>query len=439
MRKRLKVLTVGCKANFADSASVVRSAVGAGFDIVSAAQPADVVIINSCTVTHRADRDSRSHARRARRDNPGATVIFMGCYAQASLPDRAKIPEIDHWIRKEDQDPKRSGEEHLTGILREISGNGSEEPAVLSEYAAGLLLGHRRTFLKIQDGCDFFCSYCVVPMARGASRSVPEDEIVEKAVGAERDGARELVLTGVHIGLYGADTGRKDPLPGLIRRLHRETSRVRIRLSSIEPGELTGSLMETIVCLPRMCPHLHVPLQSGCDRTLERMRRPYRSSGYRKIIADAALRIPDICLGADVIAGFPGETSGDFEQTVRLLQDSPVNYLHVFPYSSRPGTESARWTDDVDPPEKKKRVSRLLSLDARMREEFLSRQIGRTVDVLAESEDPARGVLSGRSGNYAEVQFPGSASGIGEIHRVAVESIRDGKAIGTRIGRDVSP
>jgi threonylcarbamoyladenosine tRNA methylthiotransferase MtaB len=433
MRKRLKVLTVGCKANFADSASVVRSAVGAGFDIVSTRQPADVVIINSCTVTHRADRDSRSHARRARRDNPGATVILMGCYAQVSFPEKAKVPEVDHWIGKVDPDAQSTGEASLKEILREISGNGRGESDTLSDYAAGLLLGHRRTFLKIQDGCDHFCAYCVVPLARGGTRSIPEEEIVDRAVGAERDGARELVLTGIHIGLFGADSGRKDALPGLIRRLLRETSHVRIRLGSIEPGELTGSLLETIVCHPRVCPHLHVPLQSGCDRTLARMRRPYRSSDYGKTVSDAALRIPDICLGTDVIAGFPGETPGDFAETVQLLRDSPVNYLHVFPYSARPGTESAQWTDDVSPDEKKERVSRLLSLHARMREEFLSRQIGRTVDVLAESEDPVRRELSGRSENYAEVLFPWAASGIGEIHRVAVESIRDGKAVGTRV------
>ena len=163
------------------------------------------------------------------------------------------------------------------------------------------------------------------------------------------------------------------------------------------------------------------------------MRRPYRSSQYGEIVADAASRIPELCLGTDIIAGFPGESPGDFEDTARFLRDSPINYLHVFPYSARPGTESALWTDDVSAAEKKGRVSRLLSLDERMRKEFLARQIGRTVEVLAELVDPVRGDLSGRSGNYVEVLFPGAASDIGEIHRVAVKSIRDGKAVGTRI------
>jgi threonylcarbamoyladenosine tRNA methylthiotransferase MtaB len=432
MRKRLKVLTVGCKANFADSASVVRVAVAEGFDIVADTQPAEVVVINSCTVTHRADRDSRSHARKARRENPEATVILTGCYAQVSPPEREKIPEVDHWVGLTERDAPAAEEGGLAGILHEVSGFGPGNPELLSDYAADLLLGHRRTFLKIQDGCDFSCAYCVVPLARGRNRSVPEAEIIARAVRSEAEGARELVLTGIHIGLYGADSGKRDALPGLVRKLLRNTTRARIRLSSVEPGEITGALVETIAGDPRVCAHLHVPLQSGCDRTLARMRRPYRRVDYGKVVSDAALRIRGLSLGADVIVGFPGETPADFEETVRFLRDSPITYLHVFPYSARPGTESAGLVDDVPSAEKKGRVSRLRSLSARMREAFLSRQVGTTVDVLAETTDREGATLSGRSGNYAEVDFPGSASEIGEIHRVCVESVRDERLSGTR-------
>ncbi len=433
MRKRLKVLTVGCKANFADSASVVRTAVAEGFEIVSPSEPADVVIINSCTVTHRADRDSRALARRARRENPEGVVILTGCYAQVYPSEHGKVPEIDHWIGT------GSGEASLGGILREISGDGSRKTALLSHHSANLLLGHRRTFLKIQDGCDFSCAYCVVPLARGKNRSVPEEELVARAVAAEEDGACELVLTGIHIGLYGADAGRRDALPGLVSRLLAETTHARIRLSSIEPGELTDRLIETIAGHPRMCSHLHVPLQSGCDRTLSRMRRPYGPADYRNAVSGAAAQIPDLALGADVIAGFPGETPADFEETVQFLRDLPVTYLHAFPYSARPGTESARFPDDVPSAEKKRRVSRLLVLDAGIREAFLSRQIGRTLDVLAETADPGRGELSGHAGNYAEVFFPGMASDIGEIYRVAARSVRDGRLSGTRVGEVPRP
>ncbi|HEU5360222.1 MAG TPA: tRNA (N(6)-L-threonylcarbamoyladenosine(37)-C(2))-methylthiotransferase MtaB [Candidatus Deferrimicrobiaceae bacterium] len=433
MRKRLKVLTVGCKANFADSASVVRLASALGFDVVSAALPADVVVINSCTVTHRADRDSRALARRARRENPGTTVILAGCYAQVSPSDREKVPEADHWVGTPGNRPSGPGQEDLAEILKELSGNGGGEPKNLTDFSADMLLGHRRTFLKIQDGCDFSCAYCVVPRARGKNRSVPEEEIVERAVAAEDDGAREIVLTGIHIGLYGADSGKRDALPGLVRRLLDETSRARIRLSSVEPGELTERLIETIAGQPRVCAHLHVPLQSGCDRTLRRMRRPYVSAEYGKAVSAAAARIPGLSLGADVIVGFPGETPADFEETVRFLENSPVSYLHVFPYSARPGTQSASFQDDVHSLEKKRRGSRLLALDAKMREAFLARQIGATVDVLAEEMDRERNELSGRAGNYAEVRFPGNAEEIGEIHRVVVETVGGRKLSGKRI------
>jgi threonylcarbamoyladenosine tRNA methylthiotransferase MtaB len=439
MGKRLKVLTVGCKANFADSASLVQTSVAYRFSIVPADVPADVVIINSCTVTHRADRDSRSLARRARRENPGAVIILAGCYAQVSPSERRKTPEADYWVGTGAGKGPDDGEGSLEGILRHISGNGGGKPATLSEYAADLLLGHRRTFLKIQDGCDFSCAYCVVPLARGKNRSVREEEVVGKAVAAEEDGARELVLTGIHIGLYGADAGKRDALPHLITRILRETSRARIRLSSIESGELTERLVGTITAHPRVCAHLHVPLQSGCDRTLARMRRPYDRAGYEKAVSGAAARIPGLSLGADVIAGFPGETPADFEETVRFLRDLPGTYLHAFPYSPRPGTESARWKDDVPSAEKKSRVSRLLRLDGRMREAFLARQVGTTLDVLAEREDPGREELSGHSGNYAEVRFPGGAAEIGEIHRVSAEYVREGKIVGTRVREARSP
>ncbi len=433
MGKRLKVLTVGCKANFADSSSVVRLAAAHGFDIASPNDPADVVIINSCTVTHRADRDSRSLARRARRENPSATVILTGCYAEVSRPDRDRLPEVDFWVGTGGRDAPEPDAGSLAGILAKIAENGRRDPVFLSDHAADRLLGRQRTFLKIQDGCDFACAYCVVPVARGRNRSVPEAEILERAAAAESDGAREIVLTGIRIGLYGTDRGSKEALPDLVRKILAATSRIRIRLGSIEPLELNGRLIDLVASNPRVCAHLHVPLQSGSDRTLSRMRRRYRSAEYEASVTAAAARIPGLSLGADVIAGFPDETDGDFEETVRFLRDSPVTYLHVFPYSARPGTESAKYPDSVSPPVKKERVSRLLSLDARMRDVFLSGQVGKTLDVLAETADRGGRELAGLSGNYVEVRFPGSASGIGEIHPVLVSAVREGRLRGTCI------
>lgn len=424
MRKRLKVLTVGCKANFADSASIVRAAVSQGFDIVSPSESADVVVVNSCTVTHRADRDSRALARRARRENPGAALVLTGCYAEVSPEDRRAVPEVDHWIGLGDLGS-------LGSVLRELGGSGGRGAAPISEHAADLLMGHRRTFLKIQDGCDFRCAYCIVPVARGGSRSRPEAAIIADAVQAEDDGAREIVLTGIHIGHYGSDRGGRDALAGLLVRLLRETSVARYRLSSVEPMEITEPLLAAIAGNPRVCPHLHVPLQSGCDRTLTRMRRPYGAARYAAVVSRVAAAVPGIQTGADVIAGFPGETRDDFEETLRFLRDVPVDYLHVFPYSARRGTESAGWHDDVSAAEKKERVARLLALDASKRESFLSRQAGKALDVLAETVHHGRGELSGHAGNYAEVSFPGRPDGVGRIFRVRAVAARGTRLIGT--------
>ncbi|MGE5188619.1 MAG: MiaB/RimO family radical SAM methylthiotransferase [Gemmatimonadota bacterium] len=424
MRKSLKVLTVGCKANFADSASIVRAAVSAGFEIVSPRDPADVVVVNSCTVTHRADRDTRALARKARRENPGAAVVLAGCYARLPPAQRGTVPGVDHWIGAGDAGT-------LAALLRRIGGvaAGGDGPAI-SDHAADLLLGHRRTFLRIQDGCDFRCAYCVVPVVRGPNRSRPEDEIAAEAARSEDDGAREIVLTGIHIGLYGTDRGGRDGLAGLVRRLLRATSGVRFRLSSVEPMEITEPLLAAIAGSSRVCPHLHVPLQSGCDRTLSRMRRPYDAARYARAVSRAAAAVPDIQIGADVIAGFPGESRDDHERTVGFLRDVPVDYLHVFPYSARPGTESAGWADDVPPAEKRERVARLLALDASMRAAFLRRQEGKALDVLAESFHHGRGELSGRAGNYAEAAFPGPPEGVGRIFRVRVAGSRGKTLLG---------
>ncbi|MBI5575735.1 MAG: tRNA (N(6)-L-threonylcarbamoyladenosine(37)-C(2))-methylthiotransferase MtaB [Deltaproteobacteria bacterium] len=441
MRRRVKVLTVGCKANFADSASIAREAVSAGFDVVPPTEPADVVIVNSCTVTHRADRDSRALVRRARRDHPDASIVMTGCYAESAPEAKASIPEADHWIGAGNPGALKSLLEEISGECRlnEPGGDYAAGKPRLSEFAADLLLGHRRTFLKIQDGCDFACAYCIVPLVRGGNRSLPENEIVEKAAAAERDGARELVLTGIHIGLYGADRGERDGLADLVRLLLRETSLARLRLSSVEPMEVTDSLISAIAGSPRICRHLHIPLQSGCDRILSRMRRPYDASRFSETAARAAGILPGVRIGADVIAGFPGETREDFDETVRFLSGVPVNYLHVFPYSQRAGTESAKWKDDVSPREKKERVAELLRVDAEKRAGFLKAQAGKELEVLAETAHPGRGELSGYSGNYLEVAFPGDRSGIGGLFRVRAGRIRGKCLIGERMDMTSDP
>ncbi|OIP36580.1 MAG: hypothetical protein AUK27_01265 [Deltaproteobacteria bacterium CG2_30_66_27] len=426
MRGRLTVVTVGCRANFADSASILAQAAHAGFEVVEGGAPADVLVINSCTVTHRAARDSRATARRLRREHPGAILVMTGCFAETTPDARASVPEVDHWVGI--REPST-----LPRLLRSLAGDAASSDEELSDFAADRLLGHSRVFLKIQDGCDAACAYCVVPKARGAGRSLTRREIVERAVRAEGDGAREIVLTGIHAGGYGADRGERDGLAALVAALLGATSECRFRLGSIEPREVTSALVSLLSTQGRLCPHLHVPLQSGSDRVLLRMRRPYTARQYRERLVLLAAEVPGIRLGADVLAGFPGETSDDFAETVRLIRDTPLSYLHVFPYSPRPGTESAGWTDDVIPAEKTRRVARLRAADSAMRRAYLARQVGKTLVVAASASDPETGEMRGITENYAEAAFRAAVGARGDLIPVRIDAVRGDHLEGTPV------
>jgi len=417
MRGRLSVVTVGCKANFADSAAILTQAARAGFEVVEGGGPADVLVINSCTVTSRADRDCRALARRLRREHPGAVLVMTGCFAETTPEARASVPEVDHWLGI--REPSA-----LPRLLRSLAGDAPSTIGELSDFAVDRLLGHSRVFLKIQDGCDAACAYCIVPKARGAGRSLPQREVVERVARAERDGAREIVLTGIHAGRYGADRGERDGLAGLVEALLGATSKCRFRLGSIEPLEISSSLVFLLSTKGRLCPHLHVPLQSGSGRVLSRMRRPYTARQYRERLVSLAAKVPGIRLGADVIAGFPGETSDDFEETMRLIRDTPLSYLHAFPYSSRPGTESAGWADDVVAAEKSRRVARLRAADTAMRREYLGMQVGKTLVVAASAKDPETGEMRGTTENYIEAIFRGTSGTRGDLIPVRILAVR---------------
>jgi threonylcarbamoyladenosine tRNA methylthiotransferase MtaB len=422
MRRTLAVVTVGCKANFADSAGIASQALRAGFDVVASRDPADVVVINSCTVTHKADRDSRALARRLRRGNPRAVLVMTGCYAQASPEGRKDLPEVDHWIGIADPGA-------LSGLLGTLAGGLAPREEGLSGYAVDRLLGRTRTFLKVQDGCDSHCAYCIVPTARGGSRSVPQREVVDWARRAENDGARELVLTGIHVGSYGIDRGERDGLAALLESLLASTRECRYRLGSVEPLEVTWRLVSLMAREKRICPHLHVPMQSGSDAVLRRMRRPYTAKQYHERLQLLSMEVPGIRLGADVIAGFPGESEQEFGETLALIGVSPLSYLHAFPYSPRKGTESAGWSDDVPVAEKKMRVGVLRETDAAARNGYLDAQVGRKLSVVVETRTEDR-EYRGTSENYVEVVFRGGDIEEGEIVPVRIHTVQGGKLIG---------
>jgi threonylcarbamoyladenosine tRNA methylthiotransferase MtaB len=351
---------------------------------------------------------------------------MSGCFsATADEAARASLPEIDHWMTNPDKE--------LVPLLERLSGEAERHPP-MSDYRADRLLGHKRTFLKIQDGCDCRCAYCIVPIARGGHRSVPVDEIVSRVAASERDGAIEFLLTGIHIGRYGSERGGEDGLAKLVRRLLDETSRPRFRLGSIEPLELTPSLLSVFGETDRLCPHLHIPLQSGSDPVLRRMRRPYDAAAFIDAVAGVRRAVPDSRIGADVLVGFPGESDADFAATAGVIEAAGIDYLHVFPYSARPGTESAAWRDDIPPALKKERAASLTALGLRLHARFLEALAGRTLDVIVQRSHPVDATVSGISEFGVDARFAGNADLIGRMARIRIDSLSEGHLSGRMEG-----
>lgn len=404
---RVAFATLGCKVNQYDTAAM-QTALREGCEAVPFAEGADVYVVNSCTVTDRADAASRQLARRARRLNPTARVILTGCFAQTS-PQRANLPEVDYVI----------GVSRLPDILRAVHGQiPADEGRVLvgnlrraqevSTLGAESFPGHTRAFLKVQEGCDLFCTFCIVPMARGRSRSVPPRRVLADLDRLAGLGFREAVLTGIHLGGYGRDLDPPLTLADLVEMIAEAAPLPRIRLSSVDPPEVTPRLLELIAGSPVLCEHLHVPIQAGGDGTLRRMRRLYDAALVRDVVAEIHRTLPGAGLGTDVIAGFPGESDHDFAATEALLAEAGFTYLHVFPYSSRRGTTAAKAADQIAPAVVRRRAQALRQLDAVQRRRFADACVGRSLEVLVEAtRDPTGGRLMGYSRNYARVLFDG--------------------------------
>jgi len=379
-----RIVTLGCKLNQADSAALEARLRLLGLRRAPAeegpAAGADVVILNTCTVTAHADREARQIARRLRRANPQALLIATGCYAERDPHGLKTVPGIDHVV------PLREQEETVPALAAAALGidrrhieldlgpQGTTEGCE-PETAAG---DRTRALLKVQDGCDLRCSYCIIPSVRGSSRSVPPRVVLERLARLVDAGFREIVLTGVNTGDYGKDLDPALDLEGLLERAIEVKGLGRLRLNSLEPRTVTPGLVELLAgCGGRVVPHLQVPLQSGCDSVLRRMRRPYRVADYARVVLDLRHRVEGIALGADVIVGFPGETDAEFETTLRFIEASPLNYLHVFSYSPRPGTAAAARADPLRPEVIKDRSARLRGLgrdlSLRFRRSFLGR------------------------------------------------------------------
>jgi threonylcarbamoyladenosine tRNA methylthiotransferase MtaB len=378
---KVTVLTLGCRVNQSESSILEGTLKENGATIVNLSEQPDYCIVNTCTVTSKSDYNSRQLLRRASRT--GAKVIVTGCYSQLKPEVVKVIPGVTAVV-----DIKRK-HEIISLIL------GTQHELVFGSHSRS------RPYLKIQDGCNFRCSYCSVPLARGKSRSLPLDEVIRRAQIIESSGYHEVVLTGIHLGTYGHDLQEKINLPVLLKKLLVVTRSLRIRLSSLEVNEVDDALTE-LLQEGRVCKHLHLPLQSGSERILRLMRRGYTPVNFRKKVLDISSRINNIALGIDVIAGFPGEGDAEFRETFDLLESLPLTYLHIFPFSPRPGTEAALLGGRPSKEMQTERLTRLKELHETLKKRYMMRQLGRELDVILEEEIEGKAV--GTSGNYLKVR-----------------------------------
>ena len=399
MQKRVALHNLGCKVNSYETERMTQDFRRAGYEIVSFTEPADICIVNTCTVTQIADKKSRQMLRRARRANPEAVVVATGCAVET---DGAPIPDVDLFVGNLDKGRiVEIVEEYLaTGQGREIR-RMPRDPVPYAADGCGSALTDKTTttrgFLKIQDGCDQFCSYCIIPYARGRIRSRdPEDTLREVRALAEQ-GVQEIVLNGIHLSSYGQEqspAGAFDagPLLDLILRCAEIPGLKRIRLGSLEPRLITPDTARAFAHIPALCPHFHLSLQSGCDATLKRMNRHYTSARYAESVAALREAYDRPAITTDVITGFPGETEQEFEETLRFLTDLRLYEIHVFPYSVRPGTVAASLPGQIRRAEKERRSAVLLALTAEQAHTYRESFLGEGLDVLLEEEEEIAGM-----------------------------------------------
>jgi threonylcarbamoyladenosine tRNA methylthiotransferase MtaB len=414
--------TLGCRLNQVESQELRALVEQAGFRAVEDGEPAQVYVVNTCTVTSRADFSDRQAIRRITRANPSALVVVTGCLAQTDPTALARMPGVDLVLGNRE---KYRLPELLGSLVKrdaaEVRVRPIAEAREVPRAPARRIAGRSRAFLKIQDGCQHRCAFCIVPAARGQSRSQDPKVIVEQAEALVESGYGELTLTGVDIGHYGGDLLPRTSLAALMTSLADVKGLRWLRLSSVLPAYFTPALIEAVTTLPMVVPHLHLPLQSGSDRMLRRMRRPYNVAMYRRLAEHLAAAMPDLGLGADMIVGHPGEGTDDFEASMAFVRELPFSYLHVFAYSDRKGTEAARMGDRVVASAIRERSRLLRALGVEKGEAFRRRLLGKIVEVLVLEERRADGALTGLTSNYVEVAFEGR-SGLGrEFVRVRVD------------------
>jgi len=402
MNKKVALHTLGCKLNYSETSSVGKQFLDRGYQITDFDETADIYMLNTCTVTESAEKECRQFIRRALRKNPEAFIIVTGCYAQLRPGQIAAIDGVDAVLGSNEKFK-------LFSILdnfdkRELACISVTPTENLTEFGIAHSTdadNRTRAFLKIQDGCDYTCSFCTIPLARGASRSLPVNNVVEEFKKLLEAGYKEIVLTGVNVGDYGKNINKN--LFNLISELIKIEGEFRIRISSIEPNLLSDEIIELTASTDKLCNHFHIPLQSGSSKILKAMQRRYNVEDYKVLIHKIKNRLPDAGIGVDVIVGFPGESEEDFIHTHNFLRDLPVSYLHVFTYSERPETKAVSLPETVDVQERKRRNNILRILSEKKRAKFYSELIGTNQCVLFENLNRS-GLIQGFTSNYIKFQ-----------------------------------
>lgn len=440
MTKTAAYHTLGCKLNFAETSTIARTLTEAGYEKVSFDEKATVYVINTCSVTDNADKECKFHIKRAMKANPDGLVVIVGCYAQLKPEEISKIEGVDLVLGAKEKfnilsylDDLRKSENQGTVHSCEIE----ETDFFIGSYSIG---DRTRAFLKVQDGCDYKCTYCTIPLARGISRSDTIENIVKNAKEIAQKDIKEIVLTGVNIGDYGkGEFGNKKhehTFLDLIKELDKVEGIERIRISSIEPNLLKDESIELVSRSHRFVPHFHIPLQSGSDDLLKKMKRRYLTKLYTDRVMKIREVMPDAAIGVDVIVGFPGETEEKFLETYHFLNDLPISYLHVFTYSERENTEAVEMDGVVPMPERKKRNKMLRILSEKKKMAFYEKQLGKSLPILWEHENKD-GKMYGFTENYVRVQKPFDSNSVNKVEVLKLNRIEEDGSVSVHADFDL--
>ena len=427
--RKVASYTLGCKVNQYDTEAVLEKFKEAGYEITEFSEYADVYIVNTCTVTHLSDRKCRQMLRKTKKINPDSTLVAMGCYAQIAADKiKEQVNEIDIIVGTDKRnqivelvEEFEQGQEEMINIVSNIMDVREFEEMTISH------IGERtRVYVKVHEGCNNYCSYCIIPYTRGKIRSRKEDQVFEEVKKLAALGFKEIILTGIHVLAYGKDLGDTN-LIKLLKRVHDIEGIERIRMSSIEPVAITEEFINALREMPKVCHHFHLSLQSGSDTVLRRMNRKYTADEYAKSVEALRALWPDVALTTDIIVGFPGETDEEFEETLEFVKRVQLAQIHIFPFSPREGTPAAKMKNQIAPEVKEKREKALALEEEVLRKSFMNQFIGEEMDVLFEKHQ--EGYVAGYTSNYLRVQVAGDESIENTIRKVKIEKQIDGHTL----------